>query len=59
VPPFRSFGCSERLGCDCRPGKFYCDERVNRAVSQDGRAILEALVKVYDARHLVDELAPR
>jgi hypothetical protein len=31
---------------------------VNRAASQDGRAILEALVKVYDARHLVDELAP-
>jgi hypothetical protein len=38
------------------PGKFYYDEKVNRAVSLDSRAILEALVKVYDAKHLADEL---
>jgi hypothetical protein len=32
------------------PGKFYFDETVNRAISVDSRAIIEALLKVYDAK---------
>ncbi|MFN8010441.1 MAG: S46 family peptidase [Holophagaceae bacterium] len=38
------------------PGRYYYDERVNRAVSVDARAIAEAMAKVYDAGHLVDEI---
>lgn len=41
------------------PGNFYYDGTVNRGVSLDARAILEALDKVYDARFLVDELLGR
>jgi hypothetical protein len=41
------------------PGKFYYDEKVNRAVSLDSRAIIEVLVKVYDAKHLADEVLPK
>lgn len=41
------------------PGKFYYDERLNRAVSLDSRAIIETLVKVYDAKHLANELLPK
>jgi len=40
----------------CIPGRFYYDGRFNRAVSLDSRAILEALLKVYDAPGLVDEI---
>jgi hypothetical protein len=40
----------------CIPGRYYYDGRFNRAVSLDGRAILEALAKVYDAGDLVDEI---
>ena len=38
------------------PGTYYYDGAMNRSVSLDSRAILEALVKVYDAKFLVDEL---
>src|SRR5512133_144562 len=37
-------------------GRYYYDEKVNRSVSVDARAILEALVKIYDAPHLAAEL---
>jgi hypothetical protein len=37
-------------------GRFYYDPRANRAVSVDGRAILEALAKVYDTPRLVREI---
>ncbi|HLO68949.1 MAG TPA: S46 family peptidase [Holophaga sp.] len=37
-------------------GRYYYDGKVNRGVSVDGRAILEALGKVYDAQHLVKEI---
>jgi len=32
---------------------------VNRSVSVDARAILEALAKIYDAPHLVAELTKK
>jgi len=38
------------------PGRYFYDEKINRAVSVDARAITEALAKVYDAHHLVNEL---
>jgi hypothetical protein len=38
------------------PGRYFYDEKINRAVSVDARAITEALAKVYDAHHLVTEL---
>ncbi len=38
------------------PGNFYYDEKVNRGVTLDARAIQEALIKVYDAQFLVDEI---
>jgi hypothetical protein len=41
---------------DGLPGTYYFDEKVNRTVSVDVRAILESLAKVYDAPHLVAEL---
>jgi hypothetical protein len=41
---------------DGLPTRYFYDEKVNRSVSVDARAILEALVKVYDAPHLVNEL---
>jgi hypothetical protein len=41
------------------PGKFYFDEKVNRAISVDGRAIIEAMVNVYDAKPLANELLSR
>ncbi len=37
-------------------GRYYYDPKVNRAVALDGRAILEALDKVYDAQGLVREI---
>jgi len=37
-------------------GRYFYDEKVNRSVSVDARAILEALVKIYDAPHLAAEL---
>ncbi|MBI1754025.1 MAG: S46 family peptidase [Acidobacteria bacterium] len=37
-------------------GRYYFDSRVNRCLSVDARAIVEALGKVYDAKHLVAEL---
>ena len=40
-------------------GRFYYDPRFNRGVSVDGRAILEALDKVYDAPWLVREILGR
>jgi S1-C subfamily serine protease len=39
------------------PGRYFYDEKINRAVSVDARAITEALAKVYDAHHLVTELS--
>lgn len=39
------------------PGRYFYDEKVNRAVSVDARAIQEALKKVYGAGALADELA--
>lgn len=41
------------------PGRYFYDGKVNRGVSLDARAIVEALGKVYDAQHLVDELMPK
>lgn len=38
------------------PGNYYYDGKVNRGVSLDARAILEVLEKVFDAKHLADEL---
>ena len=38
------------------PGTYYYSGEAGRSVSVDSRAILEALVKVYDAKFLVDEL---
>jgi hypothetical protein len=38
------------------PGNFYYNEKANRGVSLDGRAILEALTKMYDAKFIADEL---
>jgi hypothetical protein len=40
-------------------GDFYYDESVNRAVSVDSRAMLEALTKVYHTTALVNELTRR
>jgi hypothetical protein len=40
-------------------GRFYYDPRFNRSVSVDGRAILAALDKVYDAPWLVQEILAR
>jgi hypothetical protein len=37
-------------------GRYYFDARMNRCLSVDGRAIVEALAKIYDAKHLVAEL---
>jgi hypothetical protein len=37
-------------------GRYYYDPKVNRAVALDGRAILEALDKVYGAQGLVREI---
>ncbi|HJV48752.1 MAG TPA: S46 family peptidase [Geothrix sp.] len=37
-------------------GRYYFDARLNRCLSVDARAIVEALTKVYDAKHLVAEL---
>jgi len=39
------------------PGYFIYQEDINRAVSVDSRAILEALRKVYKATTLADEIA--
>ena len=41
------------------PGYFVYDGSINRTVSVDSRAIVEALRKVYDAGPLVDELLGR
>lgn len=41
------------------PGTYYYDGSANRAVSVDARAIIEALINIYDAQHLVDELLAR
>ncbi|HOD33871.1 MAG TPA: S46 family peptidase, partial [Holophaga sp.] len=38
------------------PSRYFYDSRVNRSVSVDVRAIVEALDKVYDAKHLVKEV---
>jgi hypothetical protein len=38
------------------PGYFIYDEAVNRTVSVDSRAIIEAMRKMYDAGALVDEI---
>jgi hypothetical protein len=37
-------------------GRYYFDARVNRCLSVDARAIVEALDKVFDAKRLVTEL---
>ena len=41
------------------PGYFIYQEEINRAVSVDSRAILEALRKVYKATAIVDEISPK
>jgi len=41
------------------PGYFYYHGSVNRTVSVDSRALLEAMRKVYDAGPLVDEILGR
>ena len=38
------------------PGDYFYDGKVNRGLSVDARAIVEALDKVYDAGHLAKEL---
>lgn len=37
-------------------GRYFFDPKVNRCISVDASAILAALDKVYDARHLVTEI---
>jgi len=44
---------------DGLPGAYFYDEKVNRSVSVDARAILESLGKIYDAPHLVKELTSK
>jgi hypothetical protein len=41
------------------PGRFYFDPRFNRTVAVDGRAIVEALDKVYHAGALVKEITQK
>jgi hypothetical protein len=40
-------------------GRFYFDPRMNRCISVDARAIVEALDKIYDAKRLVAELTEK
>lgn len=40
-------------------GRYYYDAQLNRTLCVDGRAILEVLNKLYDAKHLVNELTLR
>lgn len=37
-------------------GRYYYDEKVNRSICVDARAIVEALNNVYDGKHLVKEI---
>ncbi|MBK8793588.1 MAG: S46 family peptidase [Holophaga sp.] len=37
-------------------GRYFYDPKVNRSVSVDARAIVEALVKVFDAQPIADEI---
>ncbi|RPJ83649.1 MAG: S46 family peptidase, partial [Acidobacteria bacterium] len=41
------------------PGYFVYEESINRSVSVDSRAIMEALAKVYKANRLVEEITGR
>lgn len=43
---------------DSIAGRFHYEPATNRCIAVDIRAILQALDKVYDAKHLVQELAP-
>ena len=40
-------------------GSYFYDETINRAVAVHPAIMLEALSKVYDAKHLVEELDPQ
>ncbi|HNT00463.1 MAG TPA: S46 family peptidase, partial [Candidatus Saccharicenans sp.] len=41
------------------PTRFVYDEKVARSVMVDGQALIEALLKIYDAKPLADELLGR
>ena len=41
------------------PGRFYFDPRFNRSISVDGRAIVEALDKVFGAKAIVKEITSK
>ncbi|MDD8019764.1 MAG: S46 family peptidase [Acidobacteriota bacterium] len=41
------------------PTRFVYEEKVSRSVMVDGQALIEALIKIYDARPLADELLGR
>ena len=38
------------------PGRYFYDGTTNRGISVDARAILEAIVKIYDAQPIADEI---
>jgi len=38
------------------PTRFVYEEKVSRSVMVDGQALIEALIKIYDAKPLADEL---
>jgi hypothetical protein len=41
------------------PTRFVYEDTISRSVMVDSRGILEALLKVYDAKPLVDEILGR
>ena len=41
------------------PTRFVYEDTISRSVMVDGRGILEALIKIYDAKPLVDEMMGR
>jgi len=41
------------------PTRFVYDDRISRSVMVDARGIIEALLKIYDAKPLVDEILGR
>jgi hypothetical protein len=41
------------------PSRFVYEDAVSRSVMVDSRGIIEALLKVYDAKPLVDEILGR
>ncbi|MDR2560895.1 MAG: S46 family peptidase [Holophagales bacterium] len=38
------------------PNNYYYDDKFNRSVSVDIRAVLESLNNIYDAAHIVEQM---